>query len=460
MSTKSPEFYASPAEPWPEPELRGHSIPGYRYFSEEFFEKEWESMWTKVWLLLGREDELPEPGDYQIEDVGPESFIMVRQKDGGIKAFYNVCQHRGARLLFNETGTVGDNDIVCPYHGWKWGTDGTLNWVQDAEDFPQGDPCDNLRLDEVPCDTFAGFIWINMDPNCVSLKEYLGPIWDDWADYEIDGWKRYLAMTANVPCNWKIVLDNFNESYHLPTVHPQADAMVEENYRYTQFDMAPEGHARMWMQAGKPSRLLLERGEGTELLQEPLAATLQAWELDPDDFRGGKEYETREALQKQMRKLGPERGYTHYDNLKDHQLTDTYHYFIFPNFGVSVWADGFHFLRARPHPTDPTQNVFDNWWYAPAPEGVTTPVGTINGPVERDAEVEHEVFEYGTRSLSPLIDQDMGVTTGQQLGFRSRAYTGVYLAKQEHRIRRYHELIDDYIEGRRPGPGRQKEAAE
>ena len=181
---------------------------------------------------------------------------------------------------------------------------------------------------------------------------------------------------------------------------------------------------------------------------------LEQWGLDPDDFRGGREFETREALQKAMRVKGKEMGYTQFDNLKDHQLTDTYHYTLFPNFAVSVWADGFHFLRARPHPTDPGQCLFDNWWYAPAPEGLTTPVMTINGPVERDAEVEHEVFNYLDRSLSNLIDQDMGITTGQQLGFRSRAYKGVYLAKQEHRIRRYHELIDEYIEGKRPAPKR------
>lgn len=458
MTKQTPEFYASPADAWPEPDLRGHSIPGERYTSADFMEQEWEGMWTKTWLLLGRADEMPEAGDYQVEDVGRESIIMVRQRDGGIKAFYNVCQHRGAKMLFTEDGTVGDGDIVCPYHGWKWDTSGALNWVQDPEDFPDGDPCGKLRLEEMPCDSFAGFIWINMDPDCMSLKEYLGPLWDDWGAYEIDHWKRYVALSANVPCNWKIVLDNFNESYHLPTVHPQAAAKTEESYRDTQFDMAPEGHARMWMRSQIPSRQLLSRDD-EPLIGPLLAATLEKWELDPADFKG-REFETREAIQQQMRKLGPGRGYTYFDNLKDHQLTDVYHYFLFPNFAVSLWAGGFHFLRARPHPSDPTRCLFDNWWYAPAPEGNTEPVGTIIGPVERDAEVEHDVFEYGERSLSELIDQDMGVTTGQQLGFRSRGYKGVYLAQQEHRIRRYHEVIDDYIEGRRPAAEFHRQAAE
>ena len=439
-------FRAEGAPVWGEPDLRGHKIEGYRYHSKDFFDKEWEHMWTKVWLLLGRANEIPEPGDYQMEEVGPESIIMVRQHDGSIKAFYNVCQHRGARLVFNEIGFT--DELTCPYHGWGWQLDGSLTHVQDPEDFPEGDPCGKLTLQEVRCEVFAGFIWVNMDPDCMTLKEYLGDVWDDWSAFEFDDWKRYVALTCNSPVNWKVVQDNFCESYHLPTVHPQIADHVEDNFKYTQFDMSDEGHGRMWMRAGAPSRTLL--GTDLPLMNPGLEAQLRRWELDPADFEG-REFETREAIQKQMRKLGPERGYTHFDNLRDHQLTDTYHYYIFPNFSVSVWAEGFHFLRSRPHPTDPTKCVFDNWWYSPVPKDNCEQVRTIGGLRDADFEVEHEVFEYGEKSMGQLIDQDMGVTKGQQLGFRSRGFKGVYLSHQEFRIRRYHELIDDYIEGRRPG---------
>ena len=84
---------------WPEQSIRGHSILGSRYTSRDFMEQEWEGMWTRVWLLLGRESELPEPGDWQMEPVGREEILMVRQQDGSIKAFYNVCQHRGNPLV-------------------------------------------------------------------------------------------------------------------------------------------------------------------------------------------------------------------------------------------------------------------------------------------------------------------------------------------------------------------------
>ena len=141
------EWRQSPPEAQPDPVNTGHPIDGYRYYSQEFFHQEWEEMWTKVWILLGRESEIPEPGDYQMEEVGPESFIMVRQQDGSIKAFYNVCQHRAARLVFNDLDSV--EAFICPYHGWRFELDGELTYARDAEDFPEGDPCGKMNLGQL-----------------------------------------------------------------------------------------------------------------------------------------------------------------------------------------------------------------------------------------------------------------------------------------------------------------------
>ncbi len=439
-------------ESWPEQELRGHRIPGSRYTSREFAEQEWEGMWTKVWLLLGRESEIPNPGDWQCEEVGPESILMVRQTDGGVKAFYNVCQHRGQPLVSDEKGSV--KRFVCRYHSWAFMPDGSLNFAPDADDFPEGNPCGKVTLEELRCETFAGFVWVNMDPDCVTLQEFLGPIWDDWQSRDLHTWKRYAAPTTTLPCNWKVVLDNFNESYHVPTVHMAAkpstnrrkvQGAINTNYKETRFDLSNEGHNRMIMRGGYGVGATDKEGN----IQEPLASELKHWELDPEDFKGNPEG-TREALQQAKRRLGPGRGYSHYSKIPDEQFTDAFHYTLFPNFAVSVWADGFHFLRARPHPTDPEQCIFDNWWYASQPEGDNLPVSTMLGPVERDAEVPHDVFEVGEKSMGKTIDEDIAVFVRQQKGFRSRGYKGVYLANQENRVRRYHELIDDYIDGKLP----------
>ena len=436
---------------WPQQVIRGHKLDGHRYTSAEFARQEWDAIWTKVWLLLGREDEMPNPGDWQQEEVGAESILMVRQTDGSIKAFYNVCQHRGQRLVSEAKGHV--RRFVCPYHSWAWTTDGELNFVQDSDDFPQGDPCGKLRLAEIPCETFAGFIWVNMDPDCVSLREWLGPVWEEWESYDLPSWKRYQATSTIAPVNWKVVMDNFNESYHVNTVHRPAGAAVEKlrihsgidtSYKTTRFDMADEGHSRMIMLGGYAGPAIDKAG----IIGEPLASVLADWDLNPEDFTGRGE-DTREALQQARRKLGPERGYTYFNKLNDSQLTDAYHYTLFPNFAVSIWVDGFHFLRTRPHPTDPEKCLFDNWWYAPAPDGVTEPVRTTAGLVERDAVVDHDLFEPGEKTMGLVIDQDMAIFPGQQRAMHSRGYKGSYLAGQESRVSRLHELVDDFIDGGR-----------
>ena len=451
-STRETRIAESEIADWPEQQLRGHQLEGHRYTSKDFFAREWEGMWTKVWLLLGRESEIPNPGDWQKEDVGPESILMVRQADGGIRAFYNVCQHRGNQLVSESQGKV--TRFVCRYHSWAFDIDGELRFAPDAEDFPEGNPCGKLRLEEISCETFAGFIWVNMDPDCKPLKEFLGPIWDDWSRYELESWKRYVALTTVVPCNWKVVMDNFNESYHVPTVHRSTGASVERkrmhsgidtNYANTRFDLSDEGHNRMIMPAGYAGVSLDEDGS----IGEPLCTILREWGLDPDAFKG-RPQDTRAALQRAKRELGPARGYTHYKYFADEQFTDAFHYTLFPNFAVSLWADGFHFLRARPHPSDPEQCVFDNWWYASQPEHETAPVRTTVGIVDRDLEVEHEQFNYGEKSMGRTIDQDVAIFVAQQIGLKSRGYGGAYLSGQENRVRRYHELIDDYIEGRLP----------
>ena len=117
---------------WPEQSIRGHSISGSRYTSRDFMEQEWEGMWTRVWLLLGRESELREPGDWQMEPVGREEILMVRQQDGSIKAFYNVCQHRGNPLVDEPKGS-NPRRFVCRYHSWAFLPDGALQFAPDKE---------------------------------------------------------------------------------------------------------------------------------------------------------------------------------------------------------------------------------------------------------------------------------------------------------------------------------------
>jgi len=437
------DWRSEPSAAWPAPtpgrqQIRETAITGERYTSRSFFADEWEHMWTKVWLLLGRSSLLPEPGDYQVEEVGPESIIMSRQADGSVRSFYNVCQHRGSRLTFAAEGTA--NQFVCPYHGWKYDNAGALVDLQDVEDF-DGNPCDELRLAEIRTQEFAGFVWVNMDPDAQPLRDFLGPLYDEWAAYQVDDWPRVTALTANVACNWKVIQDNFCESYHLPTVHPQLMQTHEESYRHTDFQMSEQGHNRMIMLGAMPS--MTQYGDEMPL-PEALRDRLAAWELNPEDFED-RPLDVRESLQRQMRALGPDGGHAHYQGLRDQQFTDAHHYNLFPNCSLTFNADGLLMQRMRPHATDPEKCVFDHWYYAfdPVADGATS--------IRLDGVgAEHQVFDYGDQPMGLIPDQDISITQGQQLGMRSRGFTRAVLAGQETRVAWFHHVIDDYLAGKRP----------
>jgi len=182
------------------------------------------------------------------------------------------------------------------------------------------------------------------------------------------------------------------------------------------------------------------------------AGMLAAWDLNPEDFKG-RARDGRKALQQQMRKLGPERGFGNYfDKLSDSELTDPHHHTMFPNVTITAGGDGFSFFRTEPHPTDPEKCTFDYWYFAYPADGQES-LMTIAGERPMEA-AELEVFEYGSGIDLPDMEgsfliQDLSVAIGQQKGFHSRGYSDAILSGQESRVRRFHEIMNDYIEGRR-----------
>ncbi len=426
------------------PALRGDPITGDRYYSRDFMEREWDRMWTRVWHIGGRLSEVEEAGDFIVHNFRHESILMVRQRDGSIKAFYNSCQHRGNRLVWTQSGGVTQG-LSCAYHGWLWGIDGVLTDAQDPDDFPQGSPCGKLTLKEVPCAVWGGFIWYNMDPDAPRLDEYLYPIPDLLAGRRLETLTRVIWRTTTVNTNWKFSPDNFNESYHLPTVHPQLQQVVDEDYKNTIFEMYPNGHNRM-IEQGQPSMRAMHPNEvepGWEML-------LREWDLDPEDF-AGRARDGRIALQRQKRLLGPARGHGYVESLLDDELTDYFHHTLFPNVTITGTPDGVHFFRTEPLATDPEWCTFDYWYLAPKIDGRTeTP--TVYG-MRLLAEAGHEELVFGDEAgghyLGDFVDQDLGVAVAQQKGFHSRGYKDAYLSGQESRVRRFHEVLNDYLEGRR-----------
>jgi phenylpropionate dioxygenase-like ring-hydroxylating dioxygenase large terminal subunit len=431
----------TPRDKAPEPALTAHRIGGDRYWSPEFARREAEALWPRVWQIAGRVDQLPEAGDYITYEIGRDSILAVRGTDRVVRAFFNVCQHRGNRLVSAEAGSLVGGEFQCAYHGWRFGDDGRLNHADDADDFPQGDPCGVRNLVEIPSDTWAGFIWFNLDPDAAPLREWLDPVADHLDVYRMEEMKRTHWVTVEGEFNWKCVQDNFNESYHLPYVHPQTLASMNEHHSGCQFDLYPSGHCRMLMPGGGPGPQYTGAPERT---LKSLGPDLEFWDLDPERFRDDLS-SLRQALQQRKRELGESKGYD-FSSYSDEQLTDHYHYTVFPNISFSMKPDGCIWLRAAPHPTDPQRCLFDMWYLTLFPRGVSEYwSNSMRDWVSIDHQVEHRTGRVGEVSCGPGIDQDVAIWSSQQQGLRSCGYRGAYMPWQERRITFFHDNVDRYL---------------
>ncbi|MBI1179299.1 MAG: Rieske 2Fe-2S domain-containing protein [Alphaproteobacteria bacterium] len=420
-------------------------VTGDRYTSREFMELELDYVWARVWNIGGRAAEIPEPGDFIVHGLGRDSILMVRQHDGSVRAFHNVCTHRGNRLVQTEGGST--EKFICSYHGWTFGADGTLIHVQDEEDFPKGNPCGKMNLPQIPCEVWAGFIWYNMDPDCLSLGSFLGEVKTYIDQHRLQDMTRTFYRVTEVPFNWKALHDNFCESYHLPTAHPQLADYYDDDYRNTDFELFDAGHSLMKMKGCMPS----ERGDDPNGINETLAAEMQAWGLDPKDFEG-RALEVRDAMQKHKRENAEALGYDYFATIEPSWLTDAYHFNLFPGSSITVSSIGASLQRCEPHPFDPNKSIYEHWHMTLKPNAdgmVPSPIGMIPfQPAERDE------FPFGSKTVGFTADQDLHVASNQQLGFHSRGFKGAYLSGQENRIQQFHNKIDDYIaEGRRQQDG-------
>ncbi len=428
--------------------LRGDAIDGGRYYDAAFAAREWDRMWTRIWHVAGRTNELVEPGNYIVHDFMHESVIVMQQNDGSLKAFYNTCGHRGMRLAWaNAHATDG---LHCPYHGWLWGRDGRLVDAPDRDDYPQGDPCDTARLRELRCDTWGGFVWYTMDNDAPALRDYLHPLPDVYANYPMETLVRVFDMRIHLNANWKFAPDNFAESYHTRTAHPQVPPWIDQDYWTSRHEMWPGGHSRI-VQPMRPSlRDRLPEGE-----PHPFDALLRAWAIDPESYP---DYETKVDrgwydLKDQKHKLWRERGYKHYARMSDEEITDSPHTVVFPNVTLSFLPDNLLFFRTQPHPDDPNRCTFDLWCMAYPVEGQSVVESIMAGPqpLEEAERIERE-FNGGAgvpELEGQIVYQDLMLAEGQQRGLHSRGYRDAYLAGQETRVRFFHETLNDYLEGRR-----------
>jgi len=207
-------------------------IPVEAYVSEDYARAERDRLWRKVWLQAGRVEDLPEVGSYLTYDILDDSVLIVRtapgDAPGALKAFHNVCTHRGRKLVDTPKGQRNARgtrkNFLCGFHAWTFELDGECSYIQQKEEWG-GVLCDEVtRLGQVKLDTWGGFLWINLDPNAEPLLDYLYPAAQALDPFELQNMRPRWRNWTIFDCNWKVALEAFNETYHVPGTHPEFTA--------------------------------------------------------------------------------------------------------------------------------------------------------------------------------------------------------------------------------------------
>jgi phenylpropionate dioxygenase-like ring-hydroxylating dioxygenase large terminal subunit len=206
----SPKVTLLPVDRW----LR--RVPADRYTSREFFETEKERIFSRAWLAAGPAWSLERPGDYFTLNELEQSVLVLRDEDGRIRAFHNVCRHRGSRLL---TGCGRVDGIRCPYHGWSYRLDGSLASITKGDGFETLLEHRRFGLHEIQSEIWMGYVWIHLEGNAPPLRETLGGIAEQLDPYLLHEMRPVQTFETVYPFNWKAMLENAMDFYHVPFVH-------------------------------------------------------------------------------------------------------------------------------------------------------------------------------------------------------------------------------------------------
>ncbi len=419
------------------------AIPAARYTDPGFADLELDRLWKRVWQVACREEELALPGDFTEYAIGHESVLIVRQHDNGLRAMHNSCRHRGSKIA-EGSGTMGDC-LRCPYHGWRYSLDGRVIEVVDRADFGATLP-DDLRLAEVAVATYGGFVFVNLDPAAMPLETFLGPIPGLLDKYRLADLRLRLARTTVLPANWKVVVDAFNEGYHVQGLHPQILPWTDDtSIAYEQF----ETHARYGRLPGarrvlQPSpRLGLgprDYDEG-EILAGMVGGLGGAFLRDERELvaelrsSGPPQGQTLlAAFQSRRRALMEARGFDA-GGFDDDELTSAQDIFWFPNLVGPIYPGSALLFRVRPHPDDVHSSLNDTWvleW----PDA-----RAAARPARRETVADWTAFEWDA-----VTRQDYENIARVQRGMRSSACTVLRPnPEQESNVLHMHRVIDRYL---------------
>jgi phenylpropionate dioxygenase-like ring-hydroxylating dioxygenase large terminal subunit len=403
-----------------------------RYVSADFFRQECEKMWPEVWQFAARSEEMPHPGDYVVYENAGRSFVVVRQADGSVRAFHNVCLHRG-RKLRTESGST--KEFRCAYHGFTWNTDGSLKSVPCRWDFP--DMVDEeMQLPEAQAGEWEGYVFIKENEGGPTLEEYLAPLPSQFVR-----WSHREAYTTAwvgkvIPANWKAVAEAFMEAYHVSATHPQIMPFTgDANSKY----MLWGDHVNLTI---TPFGVLSPQLEGKSSEQDIIDNFLKyngrvvtpGMKLTVEDGTTA-----RASMGAHNRKRFADVFGRDLDMASDAEVQDAFTYNVFPNF--SPWG-GFQptvVYRWRPWP-DQNHTLMEVRLLGRLKPGDVAPVP------EMLLLEPHESFADPLGQLGTVLEQDMVNLPQVQAGMKASKTRMLRLSRyQESRIRHFHATMDKYF---------------
>jgi phenylpropionate dioxygenase-like ring-hydroxylating dioxygenase large terminal subunit len=437
-----------------------HGISAGRYIDPAFQKLEYEKLWSRVWQVAARVDEIPELNDYTTYEIGDQSVLLVRVDQTTVKAYHNVCPHRGTALA-QGCGRFGSGRIMCPFHGWRWDVTGKNQFVLERGEFRGGQLRDSdVALKEVHCVVFAGFIFINFDPNPASFDDFIAPVRQLIEDLAIGQMRHYWWKSIPIASNWKVAQEAFFEAYHVPATHPQLDKHGREavygdlpdgdfGYRNVQYETYPNGHGRFFggkktpmqghlqdpkgdlLEAMVARLTLIVEGMDAMVLKEDVDVlrTLRGKEIPADSSLGGEFvkalYARAAEQQRPMPKATPD-----ILGMWGGEI------FLFPNFLILPQAGNTEFYRSRPDKSDPDKCIFEIWSSKTYPAAVKPPRATV----------QRVTISSDPQQLLLIPRQDLGNIPRIQKGLHSRGIRQTWLAaQQESLILNMHQELDCYL---------------
>jgi phenylpropionate dioxygenase-like ring-hydroxylating dioxygenase large terminal subunit len=215
------------AEPATDP-LDGWSLPAWTYSDPEFFAVEHERVFAPSWQVVCHESDIPQLGDWRSIEIVGESVIVLRQKDGGLRAFANVCRHRGSRILDGDGGCA--RKLTCPYHAWTYELDGRLSGVPDATSYPGLDKARH-GLAPVALECWHGFVFVRLVDEGPSVAAMMTPYEAMIAPYRFEELRALGRVTLRQRAvNWKNIGDNYSDGLHIPVAHPGLTRLFGRSY--------------------------------------------------------------------------------------------------------------------------------------------------------------------------------------------------------------------------------------